>query len=91
MAGFLKGVGQVILRKRATLSNWREMPPFGLLLLHEPAERSQSNFHDITSGSPVPAEDHRMGKLRVVVGRYRLKPHPIIRRIRSEQVDRAVG
>ena len=76
---------------KAIAANRREMPPFSRLLLHQPAERLQPDVDNVTSGSPVPAKDHRLGKFRVIVGHYRLKPHPIIRRIFSEQVDQAVG
>jgi hypothetical protein len=75
----------------AITADRREMTPISLLLLHQPAERSQSNFHDITSGSPISTEYHRLRKSRIIVSRYRLKPHPIIRGMGTKQLDQAFG
>jgi hypothetical protein len=63
---------------KAIASDRREMRTFSLLLLYQPPERPQSNVNDVSSGSSVSAEDHRLGNFCVVVSRYRLKPHPII-------------
>jgi hypothetical protein len=42
----------------AIAANRRGMPAFSLLPPQQPAERSKPNVDNVTSGSPVPAEDH---------------------------------
>jgi hypothetical protein len=70
-AGCNHGVGfQRLLIKMSALSaagpeaiaaDRREMPRFSLLLLNQPTERPQPDVDNLPSGSPVPAEDHRLG------------------------------
>src|ERR1044071_9135530 len=69
----------------------REMSGLRSLCIHQPAERLQTCLEYLATRSPITTQDHRMGKLCVIVGGDRLEPLPFLRTVSLEQLEQSRG
>src|SRR5947208_3536476 len=72
-------------------ANRREMSGFRSLRVHQPAERLQTCLEYFATRSPMTTQDHRMRKLRVIVGGDRFEPLPFLRTVSFKQLEQSRG